>query len=164
MEKPDWKQHAQALLPLLGISAGLIAGVELLPPDQIVTSLGTNLAASGITALCSLRPVFAGKAYKETLANHDILRLIRSAWGEAADASVKAYAEAHKARGTDSLSFRYAHHSCSPKLLWFFGGHELLVRSRGSRDRLVDETVEQLASTFRLAPVEAKCEFIQVVV
>jgi hypothetical protein len=103
VERPNWKQHAQTALPL-AIAAGLVAAISGVPHGlndpaslALIRDLGVSLAASGLAALCKPSRLFSGKEYTETLANHDISRLIRIAWGEAAVASLRAYVEAHPA-------------------------------------------------------------------
>jgi hypothetical protein len=104
VERPNWKQHAQTALPL-AIATGLVAAISALPHGLndpaslagLITDLGASLAASGLAALCKPSRFFSGKEYTETLANHDISRLVRTAWGEAAMASLRAYVEAHPA-------------------------------------------------------------------
>lgn len=104
MLKPDWKQTAQTLLPLLA-AAGAVTSIAFLPHiagqpgdfANILESLGTNLAAGGLGALCSVRGLRARKEYRETLANHDIRLMIRTAWGEAAIATLKSYCKARPA-------------------------------------------------------------------
>ncbi len=111
MPKPDWKDFLAALAPLAA-SAGLIAATPAMlahaaNPTSLAAlgvSLATNLIASGLAAYCSPGRLFAHKDFQERLANHDILRLIRTAWGEASHAAVRAYAEAHPARPTEALS------------------------------------------------------------
>ncbi len=58
--------------------------------------------ASVVSTLAPHHADFAGAAawsallvYQQPLANHDIVRLVRTAWGEAAVATIKAYWEAH---------------------------------------------------------------------
>ena len=106
--KPHWKQSALAIAPLLvatgmvvtiGLNANLADPTKLL---ETLANLGSNLLASGIGAYCTLRR--PGKESREALANHDLHELIRDAWGEAAVASLKAYAEKWRAQNTHSLA------------------------------------------------------------
>ena len=106
--KPHWKQSALAIAPLLvatgmvvtiGLNANLADPTKLL---ETLANLGSNLLASGIGAYCTLRR--PGKEYREALANHDLQELIGDAWGEAAVASLKAYAEKWRAQNTHSLA------------------------------------------------------------
>jgi len=60
---------------------------------KVVAELAPNVLASGITAYCQISRLRAGKEYQETLANHDILRIVETAWAEAALASLKLYGE-----------------------------------------------------------------------
>ena len=69
--------------PLLA-AAGLVAinpfaafAAVTHPLAASVSSLGTNLLASGIAAYCRSDRLHAGKEHQEHLANPDILRLIR---------------------------------------------------------------------------------------
>jgi hypothetical protein len=111
VQKPDWKQYAAVVAPLAAC-AGLIAATPVLLPAEgdptsaaaLGVAVGTNLLASGLAALCKPGRLFAGKEFEERLANHDIVRLVRTAWGEASDAAVKAYAQAHPSRPTEALS------------------------------------------------------------
>jgi len=100
--KPDWKQTAQTLLPLL-IAAGFVTGVGFLPHTvnapgdyaNLLASLGMNLAATGLSALCNVRRLWAQRDYREALANHNIRQMIKIAWGEAALAALKDYCHTH---------------------------------------------------------------------
>jgi hypothetical protein len=91
VEKPgSLKQIAVTAAPLLA-AAGLVAinpfaaaAALTHPLAASVASLGTNLLASGIAAYCRPDRLHAGKDHQEHLANHDILRLIRTSWGDAA--------------------------------------------------------------------------------
>jgi hypothetical protein len=101
----SWKQHVITAFPLVvavGITALTPLATAAASPDavtaSILASLGTSLAASGLAALCKPRRFLAGHEYKDQLANHDIRRLIRNAWGEAAAATVKGYAESEAKR------------------------------------------------------------------
>ena len=59
--------------------------------DALLVSLGVNLLSSGIAALCDRGVFRAKREFQETLANHDIMRLLTTAWGEACHATVEAY-------------------------------------------------------------------------
>ncbi|MGA2113733.1 MAG: hypothetical protein ABSH56_03160 [Bryobacteraceae bacterium] len=111
-------QHAVTALPLV-VAGGLVllspaaAVATLAHPATagaaaaLIANLGPNLAAAGLSALCKPRRFLAGKEHQEHLANHDILRLVRKAWAEAAAATVAAYAEAHAGGSVTSLSLEY---------------------------------------------------------
>jgi len=111
VEKPgSLKQIAVTAAPLLA-AAGLVAinpfaaaAALTHPLAASVASLGPNLLASGIAAYCRPDRLLAGKDHQEHLANHDILRLIRTSWGDAAAASLRQYVEAHPAH---SVSLKY---------------------------------------------------------
>ena len=101
MEKPDWKQTAQTLLPLL-TAAGAVTALAFVPHStglpgdiqNVIVNLGANLAAGGLGALCRPSRLRAAKEHRETLANHDIRQMIKTAWGDAALASLQDYCEA----------------------------------------------------------------------
>jgi hypothetical protein len=104
LEKPDWKLMAQTLLPLV-TAAGAISAVAFLPHGahdagdmhEFIANLSANLTAGGLGALCRPRRLWAEKEYRETLANHDIRHMIKTAWGEAALASLREYCAARPA-------------------------------------------------------------------
>lgn len=93
----DWTHYAKHLLPFAA-SAGAIFTATQLPtdpsasPEAIFASMVAGLLANGLSALCRLDKVFD---YQAALPNSDILQFIRSAWGEAATAVLKAYLAAH---------------------------------------------------------------------
>jgi hypothetical protein len=62
--------------------------------DALLAATASGLVANGLSAACKISRFRVGKEYRETLTNHDILRLIRNAWGEAAVAALKAYSAA----------------------------------------------------------------------
>jgi hypothetical protein len=106
VQKPDWKQYAPTLASL-AVSAGAVLGTAAVhfntqlqsnPADSntLLVAVGTNLVASGIAALCKPGVLKAKAEFQETLANHDIRRLVETAWGEAAKAALDAYLEARQ--------------------------------------------------------------------
>lgn len=105
MDKPDWKQIAPTLVPVL-VAAGACAAIpgfshaagDPAGLANVTVNLGVGLAASGIFSLFRPERFRAGREYQQTLANHDIRRMVRDAWGEAALASLKAYCTAYEDR------------------------------------------------------------------
>jgi hypothetical protein len=103
VQKPDWIHKIASIAPF-AISAGAMGWTTQLPhaagaaasPEALAAGFATGLLVNGLSALCKLRHFREGKEYQDTLANHDIIRLIHNAWGEAAVATLKAYVEDHR--------------------------------------------------------------------
>ena len=76
------------------MSAGIVGFTPFAGASSIAGSVGASLAASGLFAICKPGRFRAGKEHQEQLANHDIVRILRAAWGQAAVATVRSYAEA----------------------------------------------------------------------
>ena len=105
MEHPgNSKQIAVNVVPLL-VASGIMLGtpaavIAAAAPHAaalttIMAGLGINLVSSGLAALCKPRRLLAGREYENLVANHDILRLVRTAWGDAAASAVQNYSESH---------------------------------------------------------------------
>jgi len=91
MDTQDIKQSAVAIASL-AVSAGLVYfGARATPTDNLIQSLAPNLLSSGICALCDFKRYKEHREKREALANHDIQRMVASAWGEAAIATLKSY-------------------------------------------------------------------------
>lgn len=94
-----WAEYAKHLLPFAA-SAGIIITATQLPadpsasPEAILASIVAGLLANGLSALCKLHKVIPDE-YQQALPNSDILQLIRTSWGEAAKAALKAYLAAY---------------------------------------------------------------------
>ena len=103
MAAPKWIDTVKSAIPFVLGSASVVAtfalehGVATSPAawETLLVGMGVNIASGALAALCRPDQLNAGKEYEQVLANHDIVRLVRTAWGEAAVATIKAYWKAH---------------------------------------------------------------------
>ena len=63
----------------------------------LVTGLGINLLTNALAFFCRPETFKARSSRQELLANHDVLRMVRTAWSEAAVAAIRSYAAAYPA-------------------------------------------------------------------
>jgi hypothetical protein len=100
--KPSWTDTAKSIVPF-ATAAAIVAGTAMLSHqpggpagvDTLLAEGAVALVANGLSAFCRLGDFWIHKEYKETLVNHDILRVIRGAWGDAAKAAIDAYVKKH---------------------------------------------------------------------
>ncbi len=86
---------ALAYLTAAGLVAAAGTGTAPAPLPALLSSLGSNVLASGISALCKPTQFGGRKRRDELIANHDILRMVEVATSEAALASAKLYVQLH---------------------------------------------------------------------